>query len=103
MYLGIDIGTQSVKALMYDAEQSRVAGVHSAPLEMLSDTTGKREQLAQWWLDALGEALQQFSAADRTQVQAIAVSGEHRCKRLPCRANSMALFLWASMARYLRQ
>jgi ribulose kinase len=24
MYLGIDIGTQSVKALMYDAEQSRV-------------------------------------------------------------------------------
>jgi len=76
MFLGIDIGTQSVKALMYDAEQSRVAGVHSAPLEMLSDTTGKREQLAEWWLDALGEALQQFSAADRAQVRAVAVSGQ---------------------------
>jgi xylulokinase len=76
MYLGIDIGTQSVKALMYDAEKKRVAGVHSAPLDMLSDATGKREQLAEWWLDALGEALQQFSAAHRARVQAIAVSGQ---------------------------
>jgi len=76
MFLGIDIGTQSVKALMYDAELRRVAGVNSAPLEMLSDTAGKREQLAEWWLDALGKALQQFSADDRAQVQAIAVSGQ---------------------------
>lgn len=76
MYLGIDIGTQSVKALMYDAEQGRVAGVHSAPLDMLSDTTGKREQLAEWWLEALGAALQQFSADDRARVRAIAVSGQ---------------------------
>ncbi len=76
MYLGIDIGTQSVKALLFDAEQSRVAGAHSAPLDMLSDATGKREQLAQWWIDALGEALQQFPADDRARVQAIAVSGQ---------------------------
>jgi len=76
MYLGIDIGTQSVKALMYDAEQRRVAGVQSAPLDMLTDTTGKREQLAEWWLQALGEALRQFSAVDRAQVRAIAVSGQ---------------------------
>jgi xylulokinase len=75
-YLGIDIGTQSVKALLYDAEQHRVAGVHSAPLDMLSDKAGKREQLAEWWLDALGETLQHFSTAERMQVQAIAVSGQ---------------------------
>jgi len=76
MYLGIDIGTQNVKALLYDAENHRVTGVTSAPLEMLSDNTGKREQLAEWWLEALGKSLQQFSAADRMQVQAIAVSGQ---------------------------
>jgi xylulokinase len=76
MYLGIDIGTQSVKALLYDAERRRVAGVHSASLNMLSDNTGKREQLAEWWLDALGEALQQFSADDRSQVRAVSVSGQ---------------------------
>ena len=76
MYLGIDIGTQSVKALMYDAERHRVAGVYSAPLEMLSDNAGKREQLAEWWLDALGKVLHQFSADDRAKVQAIAVSGQ---------------------------
>ena len=76
MYLGIDIGTQSMKALLYDAERRRVAGVHSASLDMLSDNAGKREQLAEWWLDALGEALQQFSAADRGKVQSIAVSGQ---------------------------
>ncbi len=76
MYLGIDIGTQSVKALLYDAENRRVAGINSTPLEMLSDSSGKREQLAEWWLEALGKSLQQFSAADRMQVQAIAVSGQ---------------------------
>jgi len=38
-----------IKALLYDAESRRVAGVYSAPLEMLSDNTGKREQLAEWW------------------------------------------------------
>jgi len=76
VYLGIDIGTQSVKALLYDAEKSSVADVNSAPLEMLSDNAGKREQLAEWWLEALGKTLQQFSAADREQVQAIAVSGQ---------------------------
>jgi len=76
MYLGIDIGTQSVKALIYDPERRRVAGVHSAPLDMLNDSTGKREQLAEWWLEALGAALQQFSADDRARVRAIAVSGQ---------------------------
>jgi len=76
MYLGIDIGTQSVKALLYDAEQRRVAGLHRAPLEMLGDNAGKREQLAEWWLEALGKTLQQFSAGELAQVQAIAVSGQ---------------------------
>jgi len=76
MYLGIDIGTQSVKVLLYDAERRRVADVHSADLDMLSNNAGKREQLAEWWLDALGEALQHFSANDRAQVQAIGVSGQ---------------------------
>ena len=76
MYLGIDIGTQSVKALLYDAERKRVAGVHSAPVDMISDNAGTREQLAQWWLDALGAALGQFPAEDRAQVRAIAVSGQ---------------------------
>ena len=41
MSLGIDIGTQSVKALTYDAEKKRVAGVHSAPLDMLSDSANQ--------------------------------------------------------------
>jgi len=76
MYLGIDIGTQSVKTLLYDAERQQLAGAHSARLDMISDNTGKREQLAEWWLTALAEALQHFSAADRAQVQAIAVSGQ---------------------------
>jgi xylulokinase len=76
MYLGIDIGTQSVKALLYDAGQRRVAGIHSARLDMISDDTGKREQLADWWLTALAETLQQFPDADRSRVQAISVSGQ---------------------------
>lgn len=39
-YLGIDIGTQSVKALCYDAEQRCLAAVASSALDMISDGSG---------------------------------------------------------------
>ena len=76
MYLGIDVGTQSVKALLYDPQQGAVAGVSSAPLELFSAGDGTREQRAQWWLDALRACLDGLDGKLRAGVQALGVSGQ---------------------------
>lgn len=76
MYLGIDIGTQSVKALLYDLENRRVVAVRSAPLDIISGADGTREQLAGWWLDAMRQCLAGFQKQQREAVRAVAVSGQ---------------------------
>ena len=42
MFLGIDVGTQSVKALLYDADRRRVIDVRSAPLQLITAPDGTR-------------------------------------------------------------
>ena len=76
MFLGIDVGTQSVKALLYDAEKCRVVDVRSAPLELISDSDGTREQVASWWLEALRQCLAGFNRDNKARVMAIGVSGQ---------------------------
>ena len=76
MLLGIDVGTQSVKALLYDADRRRVIDVRSAPLQLITAPDGTRAQLAAWWLTALGQCLANFTRADKASIQAIGVSGQ---------------------------
>jgi xylulokinase len=76
MFLGIDVGTQSVKALLYDADRRRVIDVRSAPLQLITAPDGTRAQLAAWWLTALGQCLANFTRADKASIQAIGVSGQ---------------------------
>ena len=76
MFLGIDVGTQSVKALLYDADMRRVVDIRSAPLDLISTADGTREQLAPWWLAALGLCLAGFDKRDKGSVKAIGVSGQ---------------------------
>ncbi|MCB1843808.1 MAG: xylulokinase, partial [Halioglobus sp.] len=76
MYLGIDLGTQSVKALLYDADRRCVEAVHAAPLDMTSSDDGTREQHADDWLEALQGCLGQFTPAQRSGVRALAVAGQ---------------------------
>ena len=76
MFLGIDVGTQSVKALLYDADRQRVAAMHSAPLDLVSAADGTREQHADWWLTALRDCLSKFEKSERGGVKALAVSGQ---------------------------
>jgi len=52
LFLGIAVGTQSVKALLYDADRRRVIDARSAPLQMITASGGVRAQLAAWWLAA---------------------------------------------------
>lgn len=76
IYLGVDIGTQSVKALCYDAELRQVIATSSAVLKLHSGSDGSREQQAEWWLDALRDCLAQIDPAIKQAVVAMAVSGQ---------------------------
>ncbi len=76
MYLGIDLGTQSLKAIVYDAEQRQVVASGSSELDMISKPDGTREQLAEWWIAALASSLQQIDPKTKAAVTAIGVSGQ---------------------------
>jgi len=75
-YLGIDVGTQSVKALCYDAENRRPTAAVSSPLNLISGDDGAREQLAEWWLEALADCLSRIEPGIRASVAAMGISGQ---------------------------
>ena len=74
--LGIDVGTQSVKVVFYDAEARKNLATASAPLALYQTDNGVAEQQASWWVDALRTALLQVEPSIRASVTAIGVSGQ---------------------------
>lgn len=75
-FLGIDLGTQSLKAVIYDGERREVVAEGGRSLELISRADGAREQLAEWWTEALHAALDRIAPRDKRSVKAIAVSGQ---------------------------
>lgn len=76
MYLGIDLGTQSLKILVYDPVHRSVVASHAADLDLTSAADGTREQMAHWWVIALHQALSRVPAEVKAKIVAIAVSGQ---------------------------
>ncbi|MEL7186571.1 MAG: xylulokinase [Pseudomonadota bacterium] len=74
--LGIDLGTQHLKALVYDAGTRRILSSAMSPLEIDQRQDGSAEQQAQWWIDALHDALSQLDKQSVRSVSAIGVSGQ---------------------------
>ena len=79
LFLGFDVGTQSVKALVIDAEQAKVVARASRPLSLLEGLgQGHMEQHPRDWLDAVvatcGEVLQQVDGAQSAE-QHLALGG----------------------------
>lgn len=74
--LGIDLGTQSVKVVLYDFEARESVAVESAPLELNQTEQGLAEQQAHWWVNALRQALLQVGEDVRQSVVAVGVSGQ---------------------------
>lgn len=73
---GIDLGTQSLRVLVYDPERRAALALTSAPLDLISGADGSREQLAAWWLQALHVCFDAIPRAVRARIAALAVSGQ---------------------------
>ncbi|TVR48919.1 MAG: xylulokinase [Puniceicoccaceae bacterium] len=78
LFIGIDSGTQSTKAVVLDLEKGIVVAESRAPHELISGLPpGAMEQHPQDWIDAMettiGEVL---SKVDRDRVRGIGVSGQ---------------------------
>lgn len=76
LVVGLDVGTQSVKLVAYDASARRIVATHGAPLELIAEADGSREQLAGWWITAIRTCFTALDAAVRRRVSAIGVSGQ---------------------------
>ena len=74
--VGIDNGTQSTKVLLYDVEKRRIAAIGRAPHRIISEANGRREQKAEWWIEALRTAFSQIDPDIRKTAAAIGVSGQ---------------------------
>lgn len=74
--VGIDLGTQSLKVLFYDFAAQTIIASESAALPLNQDDAGTAEQLAQWWLEALRDALAGVDPDVRESACAVAVSGQ---------------------------
>lgn len=73
---GIDLGTQSLKTVLYDCDQKRIAAQSSCALDLISEDDGTREQKTQWYDAALKSAFEKLPCELRKRVQAVGVSGQ---------------------------
>jgi xylulokinase len=78
LYIGVDSGTQSVKAIALDAETGRVVAEGRALHHMIEGLpSGHMEQHPQEWVTAMDAAIGEVaSQIDRSRVRGIGVSGQ---------------------------
>lgn len=93
---GIDLGTQSMKVILYNADTKTVIAQAKKQIDILAENDGTREQKAEWYEQALSDCFAQFSQEERDSIQAIGVSG-HQHGFVPLDANGNVLYnvkLW---------
>jgi len=77
VFLGIDSGTQSTKAVLVEAETGRVLAVGGAPHALIAEAPGQKEQEPGWWIEALTRAVREaLASAPGVEVLALGVSGQ---------------------------
>jgi xylulokinase len=78
IYIGIDSGTQSVKAVALDLESRHVVAEARAPHTLISGLpVGHMEQHPQEWADAMDRVIMEVAQQiDRSRVRGIGVSGQ---------------------------
>ncbi len=70
MFLGIDVGTSSVKAVLIDAAQTMIASA-AAAMDVTRPQPGWSEQNADDWLAATGAVLDQLAVSHKSQLAAV--------------------------------
>lgn len=76
MYIGLDLGTSGLKAVLIDDEQSILAEA-TAPLEAVRPELGWSEQAPATWLDAADAAMRDLAAqVSLSSVRGIGLSGQ---------------------------
>ena len=73
LFVGLDVGTQSVKLVAYDPALREVVATQGVALELISGDDGSREQHAQWWIDAIRACFSRLEPAQRARVASIGV------------------------------
>lgn len=79
LYAGIDCGTQGTKVVIVDSTQGVILGEGNAPHRLISQANGRREQEADWWIEALVIAFRQavtHAGVDAREIHALGVSGQ---------------------------
>jgi xylulokinase len=76
LFVGVDVGTQSVKLLAYDAHARKVVATCGQALDLIARSDGTREQRAEWWIEAIRACFAKLDAEQRARVVAIGVSGQ---------------------------
>ncbi len=74
--LGLDVGTQSIKAVIYDSEKKEITSESSCPISLIIKDGGVREQEAKWWVDAICQCFAGLDEKQKAKVAAISVSGQ---------------------------
>jgi len=97
---GIDLGTQSMKVVIYDYEKKEIIETASCPMELISDSDGTREQTTEWFDKGLEVCFGKLSADKKKTIEAIGISGQQH-GFVPLDANGKALYnikLWCDTA-----
>jgi len=93
---GIDLGTQSCKVVVYDFETKSIIAQSSAPVDMIAENDGTREQKAEWYDEALKICFDKIEQEVKLSIAAIGVSG-HQHSFVPLDKNGKAVYnvkLW---------
>ncbi len=93
---GIDMGTQSIKIVLYDGDSHATVAKAQVPVDMIAENDGTREQKTEWYDKALESCFAAFTPEQRGSIKAIGVSG-HQHGFVPLDADGKALYnvkLW---------
>ena len=74
--IGIDLGTQSIKVLFYNASSKKIEASVSKPIDLIQDSSGTAEQQAVWWLDAMRQCFAEIPSDLKGTATALSVSGQ---------------------------
>ena len=93
---GIDMGTQSMKVVLYDYENKKTVESSSCPIDLISENDGTREQKTEWYKNAMEVCFSKLSKEGKATIQALGVSG-HQHGFVPLDKEGNALYnvkLW---------